>query len=89
MNKTAQKRFIHDYLYTHGCTDVCNSGFHDGFYRRFGGKRKEPFYGARPVYKAQRLLAEMTRAGVLARYRRSLVEMPQGFPKWVYVYELA
>jgi hypothetical protein len=88
MKKEHQEQFIIEYLLKHTCTSVCDVLFHEQYHERFGGKQKEYYYGASPVYKAQRLLASMWKRGLLNRHRVSIPEMQIDIPNWVYVYEL-
>jgi len=83
-----QTEFIIEYLKRNGYTDVTDEKFHDEFHLKFGGKRKWHFFGASPVYKAQRLLTKMWKDGILDRGILSLSEHEQGFPNWVYGYSL-
>jgi len=68
--------------------DACDEFFHEAFWQRFGGARAQTHFGAQRVYKAQRLLAQMYRAGKLRRFVSSLEGMGAGWPRWVYVYTL-
>lgn len=88
--KKQQREFILAYLREHLSADACDTEFHDEFYRRFGGKRRNVNYGARMVYKAMTCLREMHRDGLLSRAVIPLdyTDLPDGFPKWVYSYAL-
>lgn len=81
--------FIVQYLKENTGVDVLDSVFHDEFYARFGGKRKEYAIGSQPVAKAQRWLSKMYREGQLDRGVIPLSSSAQpGFPNWVYGYTL-
>lgn len=71
-----------------GTADACNRYFHEDFYEAWGGKRKEYFYGAAPVEKAQYYLKQLYLENKLDRYIVGLPEHLSGMPNWVYVYEL-
>lgn len=85
------REFVIEWLRTNPGADVCNEAFHDAFYDRFGGKRKQYLWGAMPVRKAMRLLGQLYREGVLERGRTKLgcqqYQYP-GMPTWVYWYRL-
>ena len=81
-----QKEFIIEYLGKNPGTNVSDSIFHEEFFERFGGKRKETFFGAMPVYKAQRLLSTMYKNGEISRGIVNFPERWYGQPSWVYDY---
>lgn len=83
-----EKKFVVDYLKINKTADVCNMDFHEKFYQKFGGKRKETWYGAQPVFKAMFVLKELYNVGILMRSRIRLSRIGIGFPKWCYTYEL-
>ena len=81
--------FIMAYLAENHCTDATDEKFHEEFYQRFGGKRKETYFGAQMVYKAQRWLKRMCDEKLLQRKRFGISDAPaDGFPTWVYMYSL-
>ena len=83
------QKFIIEYLRENCGTDALDTEFHDEFYRRFGGNRKQCVIGAQTVYKAQRWLLKMHKDGFLDRGVISLSTNAQmGFPSWVYTYWL-
>ena len=88
MKKECQEQFIIEYLLEHLKADACDTDFHDQYHDKFGGKQKLCFYGASPVYKAQRLLSSMYKRGLLVRKRVSIFGLQIDMPNWVYVYEL-
>ena len=83
-----QRRWILEYLLKEVSASAVDQQFHEGFHELFGGSRKTTFWGAQPVRKAQRLLLEMCREGLLERGVISLHEHEIGFPNWVYGYTL-
>jgi hypothetical protein len=85
-----QEQWIIDWLNgrPHEKIDACDEEFHEAFHQRFGGARAQTYFGAQRVYKAQRLLAQMYRDGKLKRFVDGLSGMGDGWPRWVYVYEL-
>lgn len=86
-NAQAKRDFIFDYLKRFGSIEVIDAAFHDEFHELFGGRRVENKAGARPVYRAMRLLEEMTQEGLLERQRvNSDFKLP-GVPQWMWVYE--
>ena len=84
-----QEQFIVEWCQNNLCTGVTDSPFHDEFYAKFGGARKQYLWGAAPVHKAMRLMYSMSRRGILARAK----VLPGsngglGFPNWCYTYHL-
>lgn len=81
------REWIKQYIREHGPVDVCDTAFHEEFYQRFGGARKETTFGAQPVYKAMRTLKQMSDDGEISRGIIGLGGNWQpGFPKWCYGY---
>lgn len=86
--KNNKEIFIINYLKKHVTVDACNENFHDEFFNQFGGKRKQTFFGAQPIYKAMRLLSKMYKENKIDRTIISLPDHLSGFPNWIYVYSL-
>ena len=82
------EQFVLDYLDRYGgWVDCCHGDFHDAFHARFGGARRECYWGPQPVHTAMRAIRNLYRRGVLVRGIVSLGGNWQpGLPKWVYVY---
>lgn len=86
---TEIQKFIINYIEENKNTDVCDQNFHEQFYNKFDGKRKETNWGAQPVYKAMNWLKKLYEQNILSRGKVSLAGSWQpGFPKWVYAYRL-
>jgi hypothetical protein len=83
-----QRQFVIEWLEREKWVDVCSEAFHDEFAARFGGVRVPKLWGAQPVKKAQVLLAQMWRDGILTRTRIAIADPPAGFGLWVYQYSL-
>ena len=84
-----QETFIIDWCTKNVCVSVTNQSFHDAFFEKFGGKRKEYLWGAMPVNKAMTKIRKMHKQGILERKKISLGgSWKPGFPKWQYVYSL-
>ena len=82
-----QRHWIKQYLKEHHGTCVTDALFHEQFYNKFRGKRKETLWGAQPVWKAMKLLKQMYEEGELTRDIVGLgANWQPGFPKWNYVY---
>ena len=82
--------FITRYLEINHTASAVDERFHDEFYARFGGRRKETLWGAMPVAAAQLWLKKLHDQGIVTRCRVGLgCNWQPGFPKWVYVYSLS
>ncbi len=79
--------WIIEYIKQNYCVSATDYHFHNEFFAKFGGLRKETYFGAQTVYKAQRRLKKLWEEGILERHR-SKTGGGIGFPKWVHVYRL-
>lgn len=83
-----QEQWIIEWLQLHTEASAVNEQFHEEFFQKFGGARSEKMWGAQPVHKAQRLLANLYNEGRVVRRRVSLGDLGLGFPNSVLVYSL-
>ncbi len=89
-NRAEIDDWVIDYLMQskYASASVVDQPFHDKFYAKFGGKRTETNYGAQPVHKAMSCLTRLYKAGILKRSRVSIDWRLEGFPPWVYSYQM-
>jgi len=88
--ETEIRKFIITYLEENFSADATDEKFHTEFYERFGGKRKQTYWGAQTVYKAQKWLKKLYDEGTLDRGVINLgANWQPGFPRWVYGYTLS
>ncbi len=81
------EEWIVEYIRQNYQVSTIDQPFHEAFFAEFGGNRKETYFGARPVYKAQRQLKKLWEKDVLERHRHKL-GMGVEFRRWVYVYRI-
>ena len=70
------------------CVDILNMKFVDSYIERFNPKHKVCMYGANKCKELSMLLGNMYKKGILSRCTMGVEGVGEGFPKWVYVYEL-
>lgn len=86
-SKFEKRQWILGWLDRHFHADATNGDFHDEYFEKFGGRRKETDWGTQPVYEAQRLLKELFDEGLLERDRVNLSSYKHPvYPRWVWVY---
>ena len=82
-----EQDFITNWINKNKTASVDDKLFHEAFYQKFGGKRKETNFGPQPVRKAMAVLKYMYDSNMLDRGRISIgCNWQPGFPRWVYVY---
>jgi len=89
MTELAMRKFIIWWIETYDPVCATDTPFHEAFFARFGGKRKEANWGAQTVNKAMRLLKKMYDEGELSRVVVGIGgrgNWQPGFPRWNYVY---
>lgn len=79
--------WIVEYIRQNYQVSAADQPFHEAFFAKFGGKRKETCSGTRIVYKAQRRLKKLWEKDTLERHRHRL-NMGAEFPRWVYMYRI-
>ncbi len=77
--------WIVEYIRQNYQVSATDQPFHEAFFAKFGGKRKETCSGARIVYKAQRRLKKLWEEGSLDRHIHNTCAL---FPRWIYVYRV-
>lgn len=82
------EEWIVEYLHQNMEASAVNKDFHEKFHQKFGGRKKETFFGAEPVAKAQATLAAMYNKGTVIRRRIGIQNWQPGMPKWVYSYSV-
>ena len=87
-NIAKMQKFITDWISKNVAVSVVDEPFHEAFHKEFGGKRRVTLYGAQPVAAATRLLKSLYDQGILKRSTVGLPKGSEGFPPWVYCYEL-
>lgn len=86
---SVEEQWVLEWLKTGIEASAVNQQFHEDFYNKFGGARKETYWGAQPVHKAMRLLAKLHEEGKLERRRIGLgLNWQPGFPKHCLSYSL-
>ncbi len=81
-----QREFILRYLENNLEASATNQDFHDEFWAKFGGARKETFWGAQPVRKAMQLLKQLATERLIVVRIIGIKNWQPGFPKWVRSY---
>ena len=69
--------------------DVLNQKFVEAYVKAFNARVTVTNYGADKCPELGKVLSEGHRLGVFIRNRIGLSGMIEGFPRWVYVYEIS
>lgn len=89
MGKTERHNWILKQVQKRERVDVLSAEFVDEYIDATGAVYSLQYFGAFTCRQLGRDLSEMWRNGLLTRSRIGLSGFESGFPKWVYVYELA
>lgn len=88
-NTDQRQDWVIEYIRNNTEASAINQDFHEKFHAKFGGARKETFWGAQPVRAAQGILSKLAKDGILEARRISLgFAWQQGFPRHVLSYSL-
>lgn len=90
MKRPAERqRFILDHLRANRMADILDRDFVVAYIQATDAPSRENFFGAPSCPTLGRDLSALYRQGKVARSRCGLSGHEVGFPRWVYVYELA